>query len=405
MGDSGIGEMTQVLSLTVRGITMSFKATKEAIINMTKFALWLKNKMNTKAGQHTFDSLKKEFNGAILSGHIDSKDQKAFEKEMISKKIRFACMDNMNTAKDKNIMYYVVPQEDAVPFQHLLEKYKEKALIRDNKKENNEAEIKRRYGMNSIEEAIAETGIASLSDEEFNEEIKRIYGKNAETIDNLKEKKTNNSIETRENSKKIARNAYKNELILREDTSVIPLNMNKVNVLNETETTITTKYNELFSVTCKKSEVFDDCLIINNNEELLIETIDDKLDFSYKMKGKDFADNIKNDGQIGILPITIDKSLIKYNTDNNLFCRVPNTDAKIFVEIPEDKYKIINDGKTVLSFIVPEEKYKIYNKKTECEEYWKGEQLKKYYSEVKSNYLKNIATSIQKTSKDIRMIR
>lgn len=101
----------------------------------------------------------------------------------------------------------------------------------------------------------------------------------------------------------------------------------------------------------------------------------------------------------GVRSITIDKGLIVKETDISFITKVPGKDG--YIVIQKSQSQIINNGKTIKTYLNPNQEYRIYDKSGILKKSTLGKELQKSYDPIQGKVKKDLSN--KKVVKPIKL--
>ena len=380
MGDSGMGEFAQIASIFLQGAKFGFDVSKDALKVAMKFLTWIFNKaeagIKNKSGLNFRKNILERSRGDVQYFKVkkDSKETKDFYKLLKKNKIPYSKMPTFRCSEDKEHEYIMYCTCDATRFNHCAEQLVE--VYKDNPSE---------VGSVSFDEMADGTGLSSVSEEEFNKEMKKIFGDNYKDFKQIGElKKNEDSLEVSEHLDEIGASARFKDEMTKDNTISFKYEFEPEKVLGQTDTHLMLKLGDKDSdmgVWLPKNQIYpkvdenyrgDILVCLPKDSNVIIESINPSDKYYLNTYANELSKRI-NDVYYNknLETISIDKSLVKHDNNGLLTVRVPGyygQESEACITLKEDSYKYINNGKTIVTRLDPNREYElmyIHSKKKE----------------------------------------
>lgn len=405
MGDTGMGEVAQFLSIGVQGAKFGFDVSKDALHVIWKFVTWAFNlakaQEQKKGGWKFKQSIIERSEGDVQFFKIPKNGaaSKKFKKDLKKNMVPYSIMPSLKNSKDKEHEYIMYCTCDAPRFNHCAE-----ALVEHYKGKENEC------GNVSFEEMTDGTGMKDVTLEEFNVEMRKVFGSDYKTFEEIGEiKKNEDSLEVAEKLDKLANYAIFKDKITQENSVKFKHTFSEEDVLKQTDDYFMLRLDKdsKMGVWLPKNSAWptfdgksfsnkDRLFVLPKDAELVVESINPEDKHYLKAYAEEFSKKINNNYYDEMLtPASLDMSLLKKESSNGIVCRVPGYygDNEAHIELPKDSYKILNNDKTIVTKFDPNRNYELMFLNGKKEKV-SGRELLKNFSEVSDN-IKNVAKTIE----------
>lgn len=394
MNESGLGDVAQFLSITMQGARFGFDTTKEAIRLMIKFLTWIYNSyVNNKGGRTSTKNVLERSRGDVQYFKVpkDASETKNFYKDLKKNGVPYTKLPTLNNSTDKEHEYIMYATCDAPRFNHCAEAFVNK--FKDTPDE---------VGNVTFDEAMEKTGMSSISAEDFDKEMKKLFGEDYVNFEQIGElKKNEDTLDVSEQLDSLAESVYLKDNLSKEDTVAFNYLFNENKILNQTDSHIMLDLGEKtdFGVWIPKENIFPKIdenfkgdinlkIVVPKDSQLIIESVDPNDRLYLKSYAERFVEQLnKNYYENTLKTISIDSSLVKSNDNGNLSVRIPGTykgsvEGEQRLTLNSESYKLINDDKTIVTKLDPSKEYEILYLKDGKKKKVKGNEILSHFDNV-----------------------